>query len=187
MKRGFVLALAALLGLQPALADGLTPKAKRELAARDGGAFNDPEYDPATTSRMFRVSSGPSSLPPGQVASRIKDIAQLQSSRDNQLVGYGLVIGQQTLHHTQTACTADGALAAAHENGANQRVADAEDVLGCFATVADITARDAIQTACLRIGAVVRISNSSVFYEWNGSAWIIFSGFGGSSSVDWKD
>ena len=93
MKRGFVLAFAALLGLQPALADGLTPKAKRELAARDGGAFNDPEYDPATTSRMFRVSSGPSSLPPGQVASRIKDIAQLQSSRDNQLVGYGLVIG----------------------------------------------------------------------------------------------
>ena len=56
-------------------------------------SFNDPEYDPATTSRMFRVSTGPSSLPPGQVASRIKDIAQLQSSRDNQLVGYGLVIG----------------------------------------------------------------------------------------------
>ncbi|WP_245484384.1 flagellar basal body P-ring protein FlgI [Mesorhizobium sp. M7A.F.Ca.CA.004.06.1.1] len=33
------------------------------------------------------------SVPPGQVAARIKDIAQLQSSRDNQLVGYGLVIG----------------------------------------------------------------------------------------------
>lgn len=93
MRRAFVLLLATLVGLQPALADGLTPKAKRELAAKDGGAFNDPEYDPATTSRMFRVSSGPSSLPPGQVASRIKDIAQLQSSRDNQLVGYGLVIG----------------------------------------------------------------------------------------------
>ncbi|WP_421916500.1 flagellar basal body P-ring protein FlgI [Mesorhizobium sp.] len=93
MKRAFVLLLAALAGLQPSLADGLTPKAKRDLAARDGGAFNDPEYDPATTNRMFRVSSGPSSLPPGQVASRIKDIAQLQSSRDNQLVGYGLVIG----------------------------------------------------------------------------------------------
>jgi flagellar P-ring protein precursor FlgI len=93
MMRGLVLALAAVLGLQPALADGLTPKAKRELAARDGGAFNYPEYDPATTTRMFRVSNGPSTLPPGQVASRIKDIAQLQSSRDNQLVGYGLVIG----------------------------------------------------------------------------------------------
>jgi flagellar P-ring protein precursor FlgI len=85
--------VAAVLSLQPALADGLTLKAKRELAARDGGAFNDPEYDPATTTRMFRVSNGPSSLPPGQVASRIKDIAQLQSSRDNQLIGYGLVIG----------------------------------------------------------------------------------------------
>ncbi|MER8373316.1 flagellar basal body P-ring protein FlgI [Mesorhizobium sp. M1406] len=93
MMRGLTLVLAAVLGLQPALADGLTPKAKRELAAKNGGVYNDPEYDPATTSRMFRVSTGPSSLPPGQVASRIKDIAQLQSSRDNQLVGYGLVIG----------------------------------------------------------------------------------------------
>ncbi|PWJ94057.1 flagellar basal body P-ring protein FlgI [Mesorhizobium sp. M7D.F.Ca.US.004.03.1.1] len=93
MIRGLSLILAAVLSLQPALADGLTPKAKRELAAKNGGVYNDPEYDPATTSRMFRVSSGPSSLPPGQVASRIKDIAQLQSSRDNQLVGYGLVIG----------------------------------------------------------------------------------------------
>ncbi|TIN31251.1 MAG: flagellar basal body P-ring protein FlgI [Mesorhizobium sp.] len=93
MIRGLSLILAAVLGLQPALADGLTPRAKRELAAKNGGVYNDPEYDPATTSRMFRVSTGPSSLPPGQVASRIKDIAQLQSSRDNQLVGYGLVIG----------------------------------------------------------------------------------------------
>ncbi|TIS91789.1 flagellar basal body P-ring protein FlgI [Mesorhizobium sp.] len=93
MMRGLALVLAAVLGLQPALADGLTPKAKRELAARDGGVFNDPEYDPATTARMFRVSNGPSTLPSGQVAARIKDIAQLQSSRDNQLVGYGLVIG----------------------------------------------------------------------------------------------
>lgn len=93
MTRGLALILAAVLGLQPALADGLTPKAKRDLAAKNGGVYDDPEYNPATTSRMFRVSSGPSSLPPGQVASRIKDIAQLQSSRDNQLVGYGLVIG----------------------------------------------------------------------------------------------
>ena len=93
MMRPLAFLLAAALGLQPALADGLTPKAKRELAARNGGVYDDPEYDPATTNRMFRVSSGPSSLPPGQVASRIKDIAQLQSSRDNQLVGYGLVIG----------------------------------------------------------------------------------------------
>ena len=32
---------------------------------------------------------------PGLATSRIKDIAQLQSARDNQLVGYGLVIGLQ--------------------------------------------------------------------------------------------
>jgi len=96
MKRILVLALAtAAFCLQPALADGLTAKAKRELAAKNGAAFEDPDYDPKTTGRMFQVSAGPSSLPPGQVASRIKDIAQLQSARDNQLVGYGLVIGLQ--------------------------------------------------------------------------------------------
>ena len=96
MKRGLVLAIAvAALCLQPALADGLTAKAKRQLAAKNGAAFSDPDYDPQTTARMFQVSTSPSSLPPGQVASRIKDIAQLQSARDNQLVGYGLVIGLQ--------------------------------------------------------------------------------------------
>jgi flagellar P-ring protein precursor FlgI len=96
MKRYLVLVLAAAaFCMQPALADGLTPKAKRELAAKNGAAFTDPDYDPKATARMFQVSTGPSSLPPGQVASRIKDIAQLQSARDNQLVGYGLVIGLQ--------------------------------------------------------------------------------------------
>ncbi len=93
MTRVLALLLAAAIGVQPALADGLTPKAKRELAQKNGGVYDDPEYDPATTQRMFRVSTGPSTLPPGQVAARIKDIAQLQSARDNQLVGYGLVIG----------------------------------------------------------------------------------------------
>jgi flagellar P-ring protein precursor FlgI len=96
MKRCLALFLAATaFCLQPALADGLTAKAKRELVARNGAASLDPDYDPKTTARMFQVSKGPSSLPPGQVASRIKDIAQLQSARDNQLVGYGLVIGLQ--------------------------------------------------------------------------------------------
>lgn len=36
-----------------------------------------------------------SALPQHGTAARIKDIAQLQSARDNQLVGYGLVIGLQ--------------------------------------------------------------------------------------------
>jgi flagellar P-ring protein precursor FlgI len=95
MKAAFCLFAALALAAQPALADGLTPKQKRAIAARNGGTFDDPSYDAATTARMFQVSAGPSSVRPGQVASRIKDIAQLQSARDNQLVGYGLVIGLQ--------------------------------------------------------------------------------------------
>ncbi|RUW23984.1 flagellar biosynthesis protein FlgI, partial [Mesorhizobium sp. M1A.F.Ca.IN.020.06.1.1] len=57
MRRIFALLLSAAIGLQPALADGLTSKAKRELAQKNGGVYDDPEYDPATTTRMFRVST----------------------------------------------------------------------------------------------------------------------------------
>lgn len=92
MKRALVLALAVLIPLQPVLADGLTDKQKRALAAQQGGLV-ETDYDPATAARMFEVASAPSNLPPGQIAVRIKDVAQLQSARDNQLVGYGLVIG----------------------------------------------------------------------------------------------
>ena len=44
-----------------------------------------------------RRYDGGGALHPGQFGplSRIKDIAALQSARDNQLVGYGLVIGLQ--------------------------------------------------------------------------------------------
>ena len=93
--RTLSLALAAALCAQPGFADGLTAKARQELAAKNGGVLDEPSYDAATAGRMFEVPSGPSALPPGQVASRIKDLAQLQSARDNQLVGYGLVIGLQ--------------------------------------------------------------------------------------------
>jgi len=94
MIRPLAFVLAAVLGLHPAAADGLSEKAMRELAAKAGGA-SDPGYDPATAARMFEVSAHPSSLPPGQSISRIKDISAWQSARDNQLVGYGLVIGLQ--------------------------------------------------------------------------------------------
>lgn len=95
MMRPTAIALAALLGLQPAAADGLSKKAKQELAAKNGGAFHDPEYDPETAARLFEVATKASALPPGQSISRIKDISALQAARDNQLVGYGLVIGLQ--------------------------------------------------------------------------------------------
>ncbi|EXL09509.1 flagellar basal body P-ring protein FlgI [Aquamicrobium defluvii] len=92
MKRALALVLAALMPLQPVLADGLTDRQKRAIAAEKGG-FVETDYDPATAARMFEVAPAPSNLPPGQIAARIKDVAQLQSARDNQLVGYGLVIG----------------------------------------------------------------------------------------------
>ncbi|MBB6013592.1 flagellar P-ring protein precursor FlgI [Aquamicrobium lusatiense] len=92
MKRAVILALAVLMPLQPLMADGLTREQKRAIAAQKGGPIDD-DYDPAETARMFQVAPAPSNLPPGQIAARIKDVAQLQSARDNQLVGYGLVIG----------------------------------------------------------------------------------------------
>ncbi|MCG8271235.1 flagellar basal body P-ring protein FlgI [Aquamicrobium sp. NLF2-7] len=92
MKRAIILALAVLMPLQPLMADGLTREQKRAIAAQKGGPIDD-DYDPAETARMFQVAPAPSNLPPGQIAARIKDVAQLQSARDNQLVGYGLVIG----------------------------------------------------------------------------------------------
>ncbi len=46
--------------------------------------------------KLARYTIGDSNLPShGGTVSRIKDIAQLQSARDNQLVGYGLIIGLQ--------------------------------------------------------------------------------------------
>lgn len=73
------------------------------------------------------------------------------------------------------------------KNGANFPLAAAEDILGAFATVANTTARDAIPTAILRVGAIVRISNTSAYYEWNGSAWVSLSFGGGTSAIDWKE
>ena len=67
MKRVSCIMAALVLAVQPVLADGLTAKARQAIAAKNGGAFDDPDYDAATTARLFQVSAGPSSLPPGQV------------------------------------------------------------------------------------------------------------------------
>jgi flagellar P-ring protein precursor FlgI len=73
VKRLFFIALAMAFGLAVAFADGPTGDAA-------GGAYD----------------SGNVPFPgSGNPMSRIKDIANLQSARDNQLVGYGLVIGLQ--------------------------------------------------------------------------------------------
>lgn len=59
--------------------------------------------------------------------------------------------------------------------GANFAIAKGEDVLGAFVTVPDLAARDAIPTAILRTGQVVRIGSTSSYYEWNGSSWSSFA------------
>ena len=60
-------------------------------ASGDGGAYADDDvYYGAYDKR-----GGPALPDRGGMVSRIKDIANLQSARDNQLVGYGLVIGLQ--------------------------------------------------------------------------------------------
>jgi flagella basal body P-ring formation protein FlgA len=48
-----------------------------------------------TVRRRLRVGSGAQLHPSGGRFSRIKDIASLQAGRDNQLIGYGLVVGLQ--------------------------------------------------------------------------------------------
>ncbi|HEV2898101.1 MAG TPA: flagellar basal body P-ring protein FlgI [Pseudaminobacter sp.] len=80
IRRLLILAVATAFGVQAALADGLI----RKDGLGGAGANGDGHYEQRD-------------LYPGQnlVPSRIKDIAQLQSARDNQLVGYGLVIGLQ--------------------------------------------------------------------------------------------
>lgn len=77
MRRLLALALAAALGCQAAVADD--SRAGRRLAPGDGGSGSGDQtvlYDGRNLTAV-----------------RIKDIARLQSTRDNQLVGYGLVIG----------------------------------------------------------------------------------------------
>ena len=76
MLRAFTLALGIVAALQPAMVFG----ADIDNGGANGGGK---DYGPS----VIPASSGP--------ISRIKDIAVLQSSRDNQLVGYGLVIGLQ--------------------------------------------------------------------------------------------
>lgn len=74
------------------------------------------------------------------------------------------------------------------KNGANFAIALGEDIIGVFSVVASTGERDAIPTNILRTGAVVRIGATSSYFEWNGSAWVTYLGFGsGGSTIDWKE
>jgi flagellar P-ring protein precursor FlgI len=75
-----VLALGIVVGLQPA-----TLSAAADLDGGKGAGAG--KGEPYNGGSAIATTNGP--------ISRIKDIAMLQSARDNQLVGYGLVIGLQ--------------------------------------------------------------------------------------------
>lgn len=78
--------VAAGFAVAPALAADFPP---RPVGQNQVGAGQDVNY-------RIEIAAGPSSLPTvvGPI-SRIKDIATIQTARDNQLIGYGLVIGLQ--------------------------------------------------------------------------------------------
>jgi len=76
------LLLAAGLALGPALADDRTANRRSGPGGVGGGLGDDGFSDRAELYDGRNL-----------IQARIKDIAQIQSSRDNQLVGYGLVIG----------------------------------------------------------------------------------------------
>ena len=78
--------VAAGLAATPALAADLAP---RQVGGGQVAAGQDVNY-------RIEIAAGPSTLPTvvGPV-SRIKDIVTIQTARDNQLIGYGLVIGLQ--------------------------------------------------------------------------------------------
>lgn len=70
------------------------------------------------------------------------------------------------------------------QGGANFPIALAEDIIGAFCVVADTTARDAIPTAILRTGAVIRIGSTSTYYQWNGAAWVAYAFGSGDIRAD---
>ena len=93
------LVLCMALALAPSLAAAADVAV--EYPPDNGGFPPPPEGVPigqegVSDGAFVQYAARDSHLPPqGGAASRIKDIAQLQSARDNQLVGYGLVIGLQ--------------------------------------------------------------------------------------------
>jgi flagellar P-ring protein precursor FlgI len=82
--RALMMTLGIGLGLAPALSFGADVDGGYVDGGGGGGSGSGGAYDGAS---VIQAGGGP--------ISRIKDIADLQSSRENQLVGYGLVIGLQ--------------------------------------------------------------------------------------------
>jgi flagellar P-ring protein precursor FlgI len=83
IRRTLAMLLAAGLALGPALADDYKANRRTGPGRAAGSGLVDDGFSDRTELYDGR----------NLIQARIKDIAQIQSSRDNQLVGYGLVIG----------------------------------------------------------------------------------------------
>ena len=97
--RAFILTLVIITGLQPVMAFGADLDGGTVVDGGAGGGHGDGAGGAAggNAGGNDGGSDGGGALIPANSGplSRIKDIAVLQSARDNQLVGYGLVIGLQ--------------------------------------------------------------------------------------------
>ena len=107
MTRLHLLAICGALAFAPALAFAADmPVAyppQEGVAQFPAPADGVPVGQEGVTGKLVRYAVADSNLPAHGTASRIKDIAQLQSARDNQLIGYGLVIGLAGLRATACA------------------------------------------------------------------------------------
>ncbi len=94
MRRIFAALAAAAIATAPAASADLTPQV---VVDPSGTYVEEGSLQDTPAPREVRIASngGPSQFAHVGPASRIKDIATLQNSRDNQLIGYGLVIGLQ--------------------------------------------------------------------------------------------
>ena len=92
-----ILAMLSALSVLPAAAADMsvTMPAQESLGQFPAPSDGVPVGQEGVQGQLVRYTIGDSNLPSHGTVARIKDIAQLQSARDNQLVGYGLVIGLQ--------------------------------------------------------------------------------------------
>lgn len=94
MRRFLAALAAAAIATAPAASADLEPQV---IIDQSGDYVSEGSLQDTPAPRQVRIASngGPSQFAHVGPSSRIKDIATLQNSRDNQLIGYGLVIGLQ--------------------------------------------------------------------------------------------
>lgn len=65
--------------------------------------------------------------------------------------------------------------------GSTAPLTRAEYVIGAVLVVANAAARDLIPSQTLRNKQICLLGDTGVWYQWNGSSWVVYTGFGGGS------